>query len=252
MTSLVKQPGLYIIRNTVNSKVYVGSTVDIHKRWRTHKWRLNRGDHHSHHLQNAWDKYGKENFELIPLVIIPSYMHRSLESKLIKLYASNTKDKGYNMCSEWRSRLGMKASPETKKIMSERMRKWHETVNPELRRKWCQKAGKASKGFQGKHTEISKSKMSNSAIRRFADPEEREHQKARISDKYGKKVDVYKYYTGDFVGTYPSIRECARQLGIEQCRRGIIYVLNGQNKQVRGFTMSYKQGTEDSGKEVAL
>jgi group I intron endonuclease len=55
--------GVYFIKNTVNGKCYVGSSVDIKKRWGTHKLALRNGSHHSKHLQRAWDKYGESAFE---------------------------------------------------------------------------------------------------------------------------------------------------------------------------------------------
>lgn len=53
---------VYIIRNTRNEKVYVGSTVNVKKRWQEHRRTLRRGTHHARHLQNAWNKYGEDVF----------------------------------------------------------------------------------------------------------------------------------------------------------------------------------------------
>ena len=55
--------GIYGIFNKVNKKVYIGQTIDFDKRFREHKNSLD-GDYHiNHHLQNAWKKYGSNNFE---------------------------------------------------------------------------------------------------------------------------------------------------------------------------------------------
>jgi len=43
--------GIYKIRNKQNNKVYIGSAVDIKKRWRDHKWNLKENKHHNPHLQ---------------------------------------------------------------------------------------------------------------------------------------------------------------------------------------------------------
>ena len=53
---------VYKITCTVNSKVYIGSSVNVYKRWHNHRYELNNNKHHSPYLQNAWNKYGKENF----------------------------------------------------------------------------------------------------------------------------------------------------------------------------------------------
>lgn len=55
--------GIYEIVNTANGKRYVGSSVDVEKRWKHHLWRLGRKDHHSVVLQRAWDKYGECSFK---------------------------------------------------------------------------------------------------------------------------------------------------------------------------------------------
>ena len=59
---------VYKIINTVNEKIYVGSSKDIHNRWSQHKKELNNGTHGNSHLQRAWNKYGGEKsfkFEVI-------------------------------------------------------------------------------------------------------------------------------------------------------------------------------------------
>lgn len=53
---------IYQIRNIVNGKCYIGSSIQIDKRFQLHKWELNRGNHHSIALQRAWNKYGCDNF----------------------------------------------------------------------------------------------------------------------------------------------------------------------------------------------
>ena len=55
---------IYKITNRKNGKFYIGSTVDISERRRTHFRQLKKGEHHCFHLQRAYEKYGKDNFEL--------------------------------------------------------------------------------------------------------------------------------------------------------------------------------------------
>ena len=49
--------------NKANKKFYIGSSNDIYRRWREHKKDLRDGCHDNEHLQNAWKKYGENNFE---------------------------------------------------------------------------------------------------------------------------------------------------------------------------------------------
>lgn len=53
---------IYIIKNKINFKYYLGSTIDFRKRRNTHINELNKNKHHSIKLQRAWNKYGAHNF----------------------------------------------------------------------------------------------------------------------------------------------------------------------------------------------
>lgn len=55
--------GIYVIKNTSSEKVYVGKSSDVKTRWSRHKYELSKGIHVNTHLQNAWNKYGKDSFE---------------------------------------------------------------------------------------------------------------------------------------------------------------------------------------------
>lgn len=54
---------IYKIRNVVNDKFYVGSTVDSRKRFWAHRKALRLGTHDCIHLQRAWNKYGEDCFK---------------------------------------------------------------------------------------------------------------------------------------------------------------------------------------------
>lgn len=55
--------GVYKITNTVNNKFYIGSSKDIENRWKQHIDALVKKEHGNTHLQNAWNKYGSQNFK---------------------------------------------------------------------------------------------------------------------------------------------------------------------------------------------
>ena len=61
---LTKQTGVFLIRNVVNGKLYVGSASKSFKlRWQNHLKLLKAGNHHSEKLQKDFDSYGKDSFE---------------------------------------------------------------------------------------------------------------------------------------------------------------------------------------------
>lgn len=98
--------GIYKIINQVNGRFYIGSAVNIKKRWRYHIEDLNKGKHGNSHLQKAWSKYGGDNFtfeilehcELLYLISREQY------------YLDNTGacENGYNICPVAGSKLGTK------------------------------------------------------------------------------------------------------------------------------------------------
>ncbi len=59
--------GIYVIRNGVNGKMYVGSALDIARRHAKHRYQLRTGKHPSKHLNAAWKKYGEDAFEFATL-----------------------------------------------------------------------------------------------------------------------------------------------------------------------------------------
>lgn len=83
--------GIYQIRNKVNSKVYIGSSNNIKRRWQKHKALLRHNRHQNSHLQAAWNKYGEDNFvfSIVELCSIDSLLDR-------EQYFINTINPEYN------------------------------------------------------------------------------------------------------------------------------------------------------------
>jgi group I intron endonuclease len=57
--------GIYLIRNTENGNIYVGSSRNLPSRFSAHRRALETGRHEGIGLQAAWNKYGSESFEFI-------------------------------------------------------------------------------------------------------------------------------------------------------------------------------------------
>jgi len=87
--------GVYLIRNTVTGKLYVGSSVKIQERWQVHRRKLHRGIHHSLKLQRSWKKHGRAAFKLEVVEIAnPDDLIKREQAWLHKTNAAIT---GYNM-----------------------------------------------------------------------------------------------------------------------------------------------------------
>ena len=63
--------GIYRIRNKTSGKIYIGSSSNIKKRWKSHIRELNGQLHANPHLQKAWSKYGEKSFvfEVIEILL---------------------------------------------------------------------------------------------------------------------------------------------------------------------------------------
>ena len=83
--------GVYSITNTANGKIYIGSSVNIDKRFAGHRNALNKGKHENSHLQRAWDKHGIESFRFAVLREAESgHDVRSLEQQYLDQLTTGT------------------------------------------------------------------------------------------------------------------------------------------------------------------
>jgi len=106
--------GVYEIRNLLNNHIYIGSSINICKRWKEHTSSLIKGKHANQHLQKAWNKYGEDNFsfrileECSPvkdtiLFLEQKYLDLSPEYNICKI-AGNTQ--GVSRSKECRKKIG--------------------------------------------------------------------------------------------------------------------------------------------------
>lgn len=111
--------GIYKIENKQNGKVYIGSSKDIHNRWKQHTRELNKNEHHSSHLQHAWLKYGEENFEFAIIEIIEDVNNLiDREQYYLDLTKCYNRNHGYNISPTAGRCLGVKRTEEEKQWLS--------------------------------------------------------------------------------------------------------------------------------------
>lgn len=105
--------GIYWILNTINNKIYIGSSKDLYIRKRKHFERLKKGNHTNNHLQNAYNKYGKETFEFEILITCDPTLLLWYEQQFIDQCKPE-----YNILSRAYSNIGYHHSDEAKKKIS--------------------------------------------------------------------------------------------------------------------------------------
>ena len=91
--------GIYKIANQINGKCYIGQSVNIKRRWRSHKSKsFNPLDiQYECPLYRAFRKYGLENFSFEILEECRKEELNEKESFYIKKYNSNLESYGYNL-----------------------------------------------------------------------------------------------------------------------------------------------------------
>ena len=82
--------GIYQIKNLVNGKIYIGSSVDLKRRRKHHFVDLRRNVHHCKYLQRAWNKYGETKFKFEILEIVEETKQKMRDAWKIR------KSKGVN------------------------------------------------------------------------------------------------------------------------------------------------------------
>ncbi len=105
--------GIYKITCLINNKSYIGSSININKRWNSHRSELNNNIHKNKKLQNAWNKHGKQNF------IFEIVEYCTEEEMLIKeelqIMNYDSYNNGFNLIEKpTKNLLGYKHSDENK------------------------------------------------------------------------------------------------------------------------------------------
>jgi len=107
--------GIYSITNIANNKIYIGSAVNLTRRWKHHIKDLKNKTHRNILLQRTYDKYGIEIFEF---KVIERVQDKSKllerEGYWMDKLECHDRDKGYNLLKTPTSQFGIKRSEEAK------------------------------------------------------------------------------------------------------------------------------------------
>lgn len=61
----MKTCGIYSIVHLESGRCYIGSSIDVVRRLKRHRYDLNHDRHHNSYLQRAWNKYGELSFQFL-------------------------------------------------------------------------------------------------------------------------------------------------------------------------------------------
>ena len=109
--------GIYKIINLVNNKVYIGKATRISARLSAHRYLLRHKKHVNTYLQNAWNKYGEDNFKLEIVEKCEISILPERENFWVMHYKANNVEFGYNLMVV--GRKNHNHSDETKKKISQ-------------------------------------------------------------------------------------------------------------------------------------
>ena len=118
--SLHRIPVIYLITNKINEKVYIGQTVNLYKRYKSHERSEKLPDNYRRPIVAAFKKHGFVNFEFSILEILSRdlVLLASREQYWMDKYQSYKRNFGYNACPAAASTLGYKQTIETRRKVS--------------------------------------------------------------------------------------------------------------------------------------
>lgn len=169
--------GIYMIENLINGKKYIGQSINLQTRKKTHINNLKRNKHCNKHLQRAWNKYGEKNFQIKILELCDREFLSEKEMAYISYYDSYTN--GYNLTIGGESTIGYKFTEEAKL--------------------------KISLANSGRFvSDVTKKKISDSSSKKWADEKYREKQSKsrkeawnKIGYRESRKKTAKKYWQSD-------------------------------------------------------
>lgn len=190
--------GIYLIRNIVNGKVYVGSTCSSHgfiARFASHRYELRNNKHPNKHLQHAWNKYGENSFEFTILEECNDDMLIIREKSWTIYHDSFNPDKGYNIRDVEERSSGMKGRHQSKEFKEVKRIAWLGKNNPNkngMTKEHRQKLSMAKIGIKRKpFTKETKLKLSNALKGRiFSEEWKQKLSKAHLGLSYKKGKSI--------------------------------------------------------------
>lgn len=205
---------IYKITNLINSKIYIGQTNNIKKRWRDHK---KTAKNPKFPISCAIQKYGINNFKIEIIEECASREELNIkEEELIKLFNSTDSNIGYNIrpggagsplnvetkekIRQAQLDLKRKMPPESKlKLSNDRMGPKNPMYGKKLSEERKQKLKEDNTGFINKfygrsHSEETKEKIRLARGRQICSEETKQKRRDNMKNKGWKIIDGKRVY----------------------------------------------------------
>lgn len=228
--------GIYIIRNNVSNKVYIGSAFNLSNRCSVHKNSLIKNKHHSKHFQNFYNKYSEAIFYFEVLEVVESREDlKDREQYYLDLFKSYDKVNGFNICQFAGNTTGRKGTPES---------------IAKMKATWAKMGGHPALGHVPKHKGMPLSEETKRKISEKLSGESNVHRGKKRPKEHMigttrtccKPVDIIDE-SGNILRTFYSAKEAKRILGTDSS--SIKRVCCGEEKRVKGYRFQYSKYTYD-------
>jgi group I intron endonuclease len=220
--------GIYCIKNIVNGKQYIGSSINVYKRRNRHFSELKNQKHKNIKLQRSYDKHTKDKFIFYVIEFV------DVKEKLIEreqYYIDNVKPE-YNINLIANSSLGVKRSDETK----EKVRQ----ANLGLKHPdWRNKIKSETQGGDNHWTKTKE--FSEESKNKMSESQKKLHENGYVSPAK-KKIDQYSL-NNEFIKHWDSAKDVEMTIGIS--RFAIAQCLIGKNKTSGGFIWKYNNNNNN-------
>lgn len=224
----LRRPGIYCITNKINGKIYIGSSANIKSRWKSH--RSSTGSATKTVIGRAIRKYGASNFHFGVLEFCDKKDLIVIEQEWLDS-AQPFGSRGYNVSKIAHPVLGAIAALQKKVFQVDTV-----TGNVIATFESIKSAAKALQVRAHTIEAVVQGKNSTSGgYLWITDPNDARPVKAG-SSTYKRPVNSY-LPSGEFIKTYESARQAARELNISNT--SILRVCSGKKKTVKGLVWRY-------------
>jgi len=261
-------PGIYVIINSINTKIYIGSSINVEKRIKRHIYELMNNKHPNKYLQRSVNKYGINSFIFKILEKCQKEDLLTIEQTFLDLLQPE-----YNIFKIAGSPLGFKHSESTKRKMSKIVKE--KCKDPERKRKldmarekarnWTEeRKRKHSEKLKGRTlTEKHKKNIGISNLGHSVSDETKKklsiahkgkklteaHKKAMSKSRRGvprKGITILQYSLDNkLIAEYSKIKTVTKKIKISHT--SISNCLTNRSKTAGGYIWKYKKQGENFG-----